>query len=183
MAKQSRNTARNASVDSAVESFNVAAWRADLVTAFTDYASAATKALHVVLEGRGKVEPDTAREAITEAFIAAGAVENSPSLKNRVAEAMCIFNAESLPNSLPSNLQHAAKAVREHKKATGESKARQPRQPNPSKAGDPAPLKALADAVEGVRSMEGLSQVALDLVSDLADLVNDLAEAILKPAE
>ncbi len=185
MAKSPRNTARNVSAAAAqsttVEQFNVAQWRLDLTAAFSGLASAATRVLHVVLEGRGKVDPDTAREAITEALIAAGMVEGSPSLKNRVSEAMAVFKAETLPAELPANLQHAAKAVRA---ASGIKRApRQGATTTAPKAGDPAPLVALSKAIEQIRAMDGLSPRALELVGELADLAGDLADAVLGTAE
>lgn len=185
MAKAS--AARNTrTANKAVEQFNVAAWRADLIAAFQELASASTKALHVVLAGRGKVEEATAREAITEAFIAAGYDEKGQTIKNRVSEAMAVFKAKALPSVMPANLQHAAKAVREHNKATGEAKARKPRQgatDTKPQAGDPAPLVALSKAIEQVRKMDGLSEAALELIGELADLAGDLADAILKPVK
>lgn len=185
MAQAKRNTARNTRGNK-VEQFNVAAWRERLNSSFSEFASAATKALHTVLEGRGLVEADTAREAIGDAFVAAGMERDSKTWKNRVADVMVIFNAKSLPDTLPSNLQHAAAAVRKHKLATGESTARKPR-PGATgtkpQAGDPAPLVALAKAIERVRSMDGLSEAALELVGELIDLAGDLAAAVLNPTK
>lgn len=186
MLQSKRNTARAAAAAAAaaaaVEQFDVAAWRAELCTAFTDLASAATRTLHVVLAGRGKVEAETAREALGDAFEAAGMLRGSKAWKNRVADAMVIFKAESLPSGMPSNLQQAAAAVRKHRVETGKVAARKPRPGKTDtspKAGDPAPLVELAKAIERVRSIQGLSEAALDLVGELVDLAGDLAEAIL----
>ena len=107
--------------DRALNQFSVLAWRADVTEAASDLMSASQRVLDLMLKARGIVEPDTAREAVQDAFATAYAelqgctfeeAKSAKSVKNRVADAMAIFKAVTLPASLPKNLQHAATECR-----------------------------------------------------------------------
>jgi len=108
-------------LDRALNQFSVIAWRAEVTEAASDLMSASQRVLQLMLNARGKVEPDTAREAVQDAFATAYSTlqgctfeeaKSAKSVKNRVADAMAIFKAEVLPNVLPKNLQHAATECR-----------------------------------------------------------------------
>lgn len=146
--------------------------------------------LDLMLAARGKVEHDTAREALQHAFGQAYASTygvtfeeacKSKSVMNRVSDGMAIFKAEKLPDSLPGQLQSAAAACR---KANPSSK-RKPRQPVATKvdAKDVKALALLSAALEALRAEAGENETALELISELVDLAGDLADALANPEQ
>lgn len=188
MARSNARNTRNAS--NAVAAFNVAAWRADLDAAALNFVSAGKAMLDLMLAARGKVEHDTAREALQHAFGQAYAATyavpfedalKSKSVMNRVSDGMAIFKAEKLPDSLPGQLQSAAAACR---KANPSSK-RKPRQPVAPKveAKDVKALALLSAALEALRAEAGENEVALELIGELVDLAGDLADALANPEQ
>lgn len=178
-----RSNARKTS--NAVAAFDIAAWRVDLDAAALNFVSAGKAMLDLMLAARGKVEHDTAREALQHAFGQAYAATygatfeeaiKTKSVMNRVSDGMAIFKAEKLPDSLPGQLQSAAAACR---KANPSSK-RKPRQPVAPKveAKDVKALALLSAALEALRSEAGDNEVALELIGELVDLAGDLADAL-----
>lgn len=173
-----------------VAAFSILTWRADLTVAALSFATSAKVILELVLKGRGVVEVDTAREAIVESLAKAHAATTgctfeeatkAKSIQNRVADAMAVFKAKTLPASMPSNLQHAAKACRE----ANPGAPRAPQQPKapvvPTVAAkDVNPMALLIAALEALRTQCGDNAPALDLISELSDLAVNLLEA-LKP--
>ena len=182
-----------------VEKFDIAAWATKLVAAATAFESGAKQLLTLALEARGKVEEDTAREKFQDAFAAAlvatyaitdEEARKSKSCMNRVSDAMAVFKATELPASLPGNLQRAADAVRKAKRqAAGQQ--RTPRQgANPSEGEhDDVPADPRVTALGMVHN--GLNQLrhavddagVLNLISDLADLLDAVEEALGVQAE
>lgn len=171
-----------------VAEFDVAAWRERLIEAATSFESGAKRLLNLAVMARGIVEADTAREAFADAFAAAlvqvhGVTDTearaSKSLKNRVSDAMAIFKCESLPASLPANLQRAADAVR---KANPSGKTRKPRAggkaPVQVPAGQVNPLALLEAALEALRLQAGDNELALSVIGELVDLAGDLADVL-----
>ena len=187
----SQSNARTSSAHAAaVKSFDLAAWSARLDASALQFTSAAHAMLNLMLEGRGLVEPDTAREKLVHAFASAFCAVNpgvtfeaackAKSVLNRVSDALCVLKAETLPASLPNNLQQAAAAVR---KANPSS--RKPRQPSGDKApvGDVDALVALRAAIEQLRSQATDNAPALELIGELADLAEDVASALAGDAD
>ena len=188
MPKSNARNTRNAS--NAAAAFNVAAWRTNLDAAALNFVSAGKAMLDLMLSARGKVEHDTAREALQHAFgqayAAAYAVTfeeacKAKSVMNRVSDGMAIFRAEKLPDSLPGQLQSAAAACR---KANPSSK-RKPRQPVAPKveAKDVKALALLNAALEALRSEVGENEVALELIGEIVDLAGDIADALASPGQ
>lgn len=183
--------------------FSVTEWRNTLDTNALQMASAGKQVLDAVLEGRGKVEPDTAREAIWYAFANAHAVASGltfeeatkcKSVANRVSDAMCIFKCEELPASMPNHLQGAAKACR-----VANAKPRVPRQPVAKASNDPKSvvdsedldtgnssslsakdqtLSILENALKALRSQCGKNQEAKSLVDELLELAESLSAVL-----
>lgn len=181
-----RNTRNTRNTQAAA--FDIAAWRTDLDAAALNFVSAGAAMLSLMLAARGKVEHDTAREALQHAFGTAYAATyavtfeeacKSKSVMNRVSDGMAIFKAEKLPDSLPGQLQSAAAACR---KANPSSK-RKPRQPVAPKveAKDVKALALLSAALEALRAEAGDNEAALELIGELVDLAGDLADALANP--
>ncbi len=177
-------TARN--TQSAVAKFDLAAWSADLAAAALNVESGAKQLLDLALAARGKVEADTAREKFGDAFAAAMAKTHnvtdeearaSKSFKNRVSDAMAVFKCETLPASLPSNLQRAADAVRKANPPGRKPRAggKAPKEDNVVSAG---PLGMLALALAQLKIKCGDNAAALEIVGELVDLAADLADAL-----
>jgi|SRR5215217_160210 len=194
----------------ALNAFSVLQWRADITEAASDLMSASTRVLALMLKARNVVEPDTAREAVQEAFGKAYATLQgctfeealtAKSVKNRVADAMAIFKAEVLPNTLPKNLQHAATECR---KANRKEQA--PKLPvGPANdAGDDSAdggdndagaqgqhvainptanaLAAMQASLNMLRSGEHTDDVLL-IIANLADMVEELGNALAEETE
>lgn len=187
MARSNARNTRNAK-SAAVVAFDIAAWRTDLDAAALNFVSAGKAMLDLMLAARGKVIPDTAREALQHAFGQAYAVTygvtfeeacKAKSVMNRVSDGMAVFKAETLPASLPGQLQSAAAACR---KANPSSK-RKPRQPVAPKveAKDVKALALLSAALEALRAEAGENEAALELIGELVDLAGDLADALASP--
>lgn len=181
-------TARNAK--SAVAKFDLAAWSADLAAAALNVESGAKQLLDLALAARGKVEPDTAREKFGDAFASAMAKTHnvtdeearaSKSFKNRVSDAMAVFKCETLPASLPSNLQRAADAVRKANPSKRKPRAggKPPKEDNVVSVG---PLGMLELALAQLKVKCGDNAAALEIVGELVDLAADLADALATEA-
>jgi len=169
--------------------FDVPAWAARLNDAALSFTAAGQQLLMLVIEARGQVEPDTARERITEAFASAYAytydvpyeeAAKCKTVKNRVSDAMAVFKAETLPENMPAHLQAAASACR---RANGPKRA--PRQPaggkaeNTEKAGTPVtPLAMLSLALEGLRLQAADNEYVLEMIAEMTDLAADVANAL-----
>ncbi len=189
MARSNARNTRNAQ-SAVVAAFDIAAWRTNLDAAALSFTSAGKAMLDLMLAARGKVEHDTAREALQHAFGQAYAATygvtfeeacKAKSVMNRVSDGMAVFKAETLPASLPGQLQSAAAACR---KANPSSK-RKPRQPVAPKveAKDAKALALLSAALEALRTEAGENEVALELIGELVDLAGDLAEALASPEQ
>lgn len=199
--KSAQTTAQKA--HEVVEKFDIAAWATKLVAAATAFESGAKQLLTLALEARGKVEEDTAREKFQDAFAAAlvatyaitdEEARKSKSCMNRVSDAMAVFKATELPASLPGNLQRAADAVRKAKRlASGQERA-----PRPASNKPMTEEEALADARKNDPRVialgmvhNGLNQLrhavddaaVLELIGDLADLLDSVEEALGVQAE
>lgn len=186
MARSNTRNARNAR--NAVAAFDIAAWRTDLDAAALNFVSAGKAMLDLMLAARGKIEHDTAREALQHAFGQAYAATygatfeeaiKTKSVMNRVSDGMAIFKAKNLPDSLPGQLQSAAAACRK----ANPSSTRRPRQPGTSKVEtkDVNPLALLQAALEALRAEAGDNEAALELIGELVDLAGDLADALANP--
>lgn len=190
MARTNRN-ARNAQ-SNAVATFDIAAWRVNLDDAAHNFVSAGKSMLDLMLAARGKVEHDTAREALQHAFGMAYATTyavpfeealKAKSVANRVSDGMAIFKAENLPASLPGQLQSAAAACRKANPSSTR-KPRQPKGPAPKvSAADVNPLALLQAALEALRNEAGDNANALELIGELVDLAGDLAECLAAEPE
>ena len=171
--------------------FSVAEWRGNVEAAALDYATAGVRLLALILEARkAKVDPDAARETVHHAFAAAYASLNglefeaalkAPSVRNRVSEAMAVFNCEELPDSLPNNIQHAASACRAAKRGARQTTG--PKADKPAKAAKAegikaSPLALLQLALDGLKAECGENRAALELVAELQDLAADLVQAM-----
>ena len=175
---------------SAVVKFDLAAWSADLAAAALNVESGAKQLLDLALAARGKVEPDTAREKFGDAFASAMAKTHnvtdeearaSKSFKNRVSDAMAVFKCETLPASLPSNLQRAADAVRKANPSKRKPRAggKPPKEDNVVSVG---PLGMLELALAQLKVKCGDNAAALEIVAELVDLAGDLADALAADA-
>ena len=171
--------------------FSVAEWRTNVETAALDYATAGVRLLALILEARkAKVDPEAARETVHHAFAAAYASLNglefeaalkAPSVRNRVSEAMAVFNCEELPDGLPNNIQHAASACRAAKRGARQTTG--PKADKPAKAAKAEGIKAspmalLQLAIDGLKVEAGDNAEALDLLASLVDLAADIAQAL-----
>lgn len=175
---------------SVVAKFDLAAWSADLAAAALNVESGAKQLLDLALAARGKVEPDTAREKFGDAFASAMAKTHnvtdeearaSKSFKNRVSDAMAVFKCESLPASLPSNLQRAADAVRKANPSKRRARAggKAHKEDNVVSVG---PLGMLELALAQLKVKCGDNAAALEIVAELVDLAGDLADALAADA-
>ena len=180
MSKSKSATAR---ATAAVVKFDIAQWSADLAAAALNVESGAKQLLDLALAARGKVEPDTAREKFGDAFASAMAKTHnvtdeearaSKSFKNRVSDAMAVFKCETLPASLPSNLQRAADAVRKANPSKRKPRAggKPPKEDNVVSVG---PLGMLELALAQLKIKCGDNATALEIVGELVDLAADLA--------
>lgn len=187
--------------------FAVTEWRVSLEVCAVDVVGASKRMLDLMLAARGKVEFDTAKEAVSHAFAKAYAhtagisfedALKAKSVRNRVSDALAVFKAVELPALMPANLQHAASECRK----ANPGKPRAPRTPSGSTAGGeeglglvdageqediqaanlpvakPSALDLLAAALEALRNECGDNADALDVVADMADLLNTLSEAL-----
>jgi hypothetical protein len=189
MARTTSRNARNAQA-AAVVAFDLAAWSVRMDTAALQFTSAGKAMLDLIMEARGKVEADTVREKLQHAFASAFATTygvtfdeacKAKSVMNRVSDGMAVFKAETMPGSLPGNLQQAAAACR---KANPKERKSSPRQPVAPKvdAKDVNPLALLQAALEALRKQAADNQPALELIGELVDLAGDLAEALASDA-
>lgn len=172
--------------------FDYVAFEARLVNAIVGAESATANVLDVVLQLRGNADADKARELFKAAYVAAlSKVRGEPVdekdtvVKVRVADCMAIFGAAELPEGMSrKSVQNAAKACREAAKGDGDKKERAPRQPA-AKSEPVTAAEALAIALELARQEacklpKAKQRAALALVSELVDLVEELAGALSK---
>lgn len=178
-------TARTA--QSAVVKFDLAAWSADLAAAALNVESGAKQLLDLALAARGKVEADTAREKFGDAFASAMAKTHnvtdeearaSKSFKNRVSDAMAVFKCETLPASLPSNLQRAADAVRKANPSSRKPRAGGKADKAQAVGEQPSALAMLENALNVLKAQCAGNATALDLIGELVDLAADLADTL-----
>lgn len=168
--------------------FSVAEWRSNVETAALDYATAGVRLLALILEARkAKVDPEAARETVHHAFAAAYASLNkidfeaalkAPSVRNRVSEAMAVFNCEELPDSLPNNIQHAASACRAAKRGARQTTGPKADKPAKAEGIKASPMALLQLAIDGLKVEAGDNEEALDLLASLVDLAADIAQAL-----
>lgn len=191
----------------AINAFSVLEWRSELNEAASDLMSASTRVLNLMLKARNVVEPDTAREAVKDAFGAAYAelqgcsyeeALKAKSVKNRVADAMAVFGAKILPSALPKNLQHAATECRkanrvegtpanDAKGAGGEGaeggEGADGGQSTGSTGGEVNPIANALDAMHAslnvLRRGEHGEGVLL-MIANLEDLIEDLTSALIE---
>jgi len=172
---------------------DMAELRAGLVASALQMVSGATAMLGLVVKARGLVEPDTMREALQDAFGQAYVANNpsveyeaalkTSSVRNRVSEGMAVFGAETLPDDMPNNIQHAAAAVRKAK-----AKPRAPKTPGADTGTDKgatinaSPLALLQLAIDGLLGQAGDNATLLDLLGDLKDLAADIAGELSAPS-
>lgn len=175
---------------------DMAELRAGLVASALQMVSGATAMLGLVVKARGLVDPDTMREALQDAFGQAYVANNpgveyesalkTSTVRNRVSEGMAVFNADTLPDDMPNNIQHAAAAVRKAK-----AKPRAPKTPdgdtgngNGKAEGIKAsPLALLQLAIDGFIDQAGGDTELLDLIGSLKDVAIEIAEALNGPSE
>ena len=178
-------TARTA--QSAVVKFDLAAWSADLAAAALNVESGAKQLLDLALAARGKVEADTAREKFGDAFASAMAKTHnvtdeearaSKSFKNRVSDAMAVFKCETLPASLPSNLQRAADAVRKANPSSRKPRAGGKADKAQAVGEQPSALAMLENALNVLKAQCAGNATALDLIGELVDLAADIADTL-----
>ena len=168
--------------------FSVAEWRSNVETAALDYATAGVRLLALILEARkAKVDPEAVREAVHHAFAAAYASLNglefeaalkAPSVRNRVSEAMAVFNCEELPDGLPNNIQHAASACRAAKRGARQTTGPKADKPAKAEGIKASPMALLQLAIDGLKVEAGDNEEALDLLASLVDLAADIAQAL-----
>ena len=187
-----KQTARAAS--KALAQFNVAAWATRVDAAAMSFVSAGKAMLDLMLEARGKIELDTAKEKLQHAFGQAYASTygvtfeeacKSKSVMNRVSDGLAVLKAEKLPDSLPGNIQQAAAACRKANPSGRKSSPRQPKATPEAKvdAKDVQPLALLNAALEALRGQASDNSAALELIAELVDLAGDLAQALATEAE
>lgn len=164
--------------------------RAGLVASALQMVSGATAMLGLVVKARGLVDPDTMREALQDAFGQAYVANNpgveyesalkTSSVRNRVSEGMAVFSADTLPDDMPNNIQHAAAAVRKAK-----AKPRAPKTPNgetgKAEGIKASPLALLQLAIDGLLGQAGDNATLLSLLGDLKDLAADIAGELSAP--
>lgn len=171
---------------------DMAELRAGLVASALQMVSGATAMLGLVVKARGLVDPDTMREALQDAFGQAYVANNpgveyesalkTSTVRNRVSEGMAVFNAETLPDDMPNNIQHAAAAVRKAK-----AKPRPPKTPDGETGKGKAegikasPLALLQLAIDGLLGQAGDNATLLSLLGDLKDLAADIAGELSAP--
>lgn len=186
MAKSS--AARNAQAPKTVENFSILEWRASLVAAALSAETAGKSLMLLALAARGKVDKDVAREAFTEAFGQAYAsvrgftfeeASKSPSVRNRVSDAMAIYGCVTLPGAMPDQLQAAAKACRE----ANPKAARKPRAGGSASKVEANPVEEGLGQLEGAlarlaEACEG-NDAAIDALGSLKDFAAALREALL----
>lgn len=189
--KNATTTARKATNARKNAAFDYVAYEARLSDAIVGAESATANVLDVVLQLRGNADSDKARELFKAAYVAGlskvrgtDVDEKDTVVKVRVADCMAIFNAVELPADMSrKSVQNAAKACRQAA-AGGDKKERAPRQP--AAKGEPVTAaEALAIALELARQEAGKlpkarQRDALTLVSELTDLVEELAGALSK---
>jgi hypothetical protein len=173
-----------------VAAFNIAAWATRLDSAALNFVSAGKAMLDLMLEARGKVEHETAKEKLQHAFGQAYAATygvtfeeavKAKSVQNRVSDGLAVLKAANLPDSLPGNIQQAAAACR---KANPSGRKSSPRQPVAKvAAADVNPLALLETALEALRKQAADNQPALELIGELVDLAGDLATALAGETE
>lgn len=173
----------------AVSKFQIEAWRTALDASALQGISAGKAMLDLMLEARGKVDEDVAREALSFAFGQAYATTydvpfaeavKAKSVMNRVSDGMAILKAVELPASLPGNIQRAADACRKANREAGRS-PRQPKAPTVA-AKDVNSLALLKAALEALRQEAEGNAVALSLVADLVDMATELADVLAAEA-
>lgn len=169
---------------------DMAELRAGLVASALQMISGATVMLGLVVKARGLVEPDTMREALQDAFGQAYVANNpgveyeaalkTSSVRNRVSEGMAVFSADTLPDDMPNNIQHAAAAVRKAK-----AKPRAPKTPDgetgKAEGIKASPLALLQLAIDGLLGQAGDNATLLSLLGDLKDLAADIAGELSAP--
>lgn len=187
----SKSTRKTVATATAVVKFDIQAWREAVNESALVYTTAGVTMLNLMIEARGKLELDTAREILQGAFGGAYAQTfgvtfdeacKAKTVMNRVSDGMAILKAEKLPESLPGNIQRAADAVR---KANPSGKTRKPRQPVAPKvdAGDVNPLALLQAALEALRKQVGDNEDALELITSMVDDAAELASVLLAEAQ
>ena len=180
-----RKNSNARTVATTVAAFDIAGWATRLDGAALNFVSAGKAMLDLMLEARGKVEHDTAKEKLQHAFGQAYAATygvtfeeavKAKSVQNRVSDGLAVLKAEVLPGSLPGNIQQAAAACR---KANPSGRKSSPRQPVAKvAAADVNPLALLEAALEALRKQAADNQPALELIGELVDLAGDLATAL-----
>jgi len=193
--------------DRALNQFSVLAWRADVTEAASDLMSASQRVLELMLKARGIVEPDTAREAVQDAFATAYSTlqgctfeeaKSAKSVKNRVADAMAIFKAVTLPATLPKNLQHAATECRKANRVEQAPKLPVAPANDGGEGGDdlgdgaqsehvaPDPvasaLAAMQTSLNLLRAGDHTDDVLL-IIANMADMIEELSNALADEVE
>lgn len=192
-------TLKSVPTDAVLIKFSILGWREALLSAAKAESSSAQQLLCLALDARGKVEKDTAREAFQDAYAAAYVAvrpgctgeqaRKTPSVMNRVSEAMAVFKAEKLPEPMPENLSRAADACRKLNakpkavKAKPEAANEEPEDGSEGLELDVAvsanPMEALFASLEALQRQAVNNQPALDALSSMLDLANDALLALL----
>jgi rubrerythrin len=196
-AKRNNTTSATASARAAAtgNGLTLAQWRQKLQKAVKAEQSAAARILAAVIEARGAfdLESKKSEKAVREAAMAAftGAGNDKRTAQKRVADAVAILKAPSLPEDLPQNLQRAADAVRKARPKSEKRAAQQAgstkrgkageSQPNPGEGDEPAADTAKpVDRAEAARvllgTIDGLAKRAAD--QDVVDMLQDLRDML-----
>lgn len=175
--------------------FDYVAYQARLKGAIVAADNASAAIVATVLELRGNADEDKARELFKATYMAAlgelrgveaETLASDPVVQARTSDCLAIFRAPELPEGMTlRSVQGAAKACRDAAKAaSGEAPAdkgkRAPRQPVGGKGEDITPIEAVRLGLELLRQQAGKAskakaKKALELVADVADLVDELA--------
>ena len=188
----------NARTTRKAAAFDYAAYEARLKGAIVAADNASAAIVATVLELRGHADEDKAREIFKGTYMAALAelrgveaesLASDPVVQARVSDCLAIFRAPELPEGMSTrSVQGAAKACREAAKAAaGEAPAdkgkRAPRQPA-GKGEEITPIEAVRLGLELLRQQAGKVKAkakaakALELVADMADLAEELADLL-----
>jgi hypothetical protein len=183
MAKQSVRKNSSLKADAAVASRSITAWGEALSKAAVEHTNASRLLLELVLEARRSgFDVETVVERVRDAFLDAGCAELTAKMRGSEAKTIMTLPEEALAGAGGGSVQTFAKSARENAKAKGLIKGREraPQTPKPPPVeGDPAALADLRAALERVRAQAAGKATALELISEIADLLDDVATELL----
>lgn len=177
------------------------AWRRELDQAIADDVSAAGRLLKLIKLARDEgLDEGQVREQVAEAFKDGGCTEATA--RQRAADAFVIvsYPQAAIDAATGGSIQTFAASVRKEAKRLGlvqgrtrkakdgqegaENGAGEANGATRGGSGDPAGIATLRRALEQVRTQAGSNARALDLLAEMADLIDDVAEELLaQPAD